>query len=46
MSDWTEDEPTETLRVSLDPRSAVAILIGVLGLLIVFALGRSTAPAP
>ncbi|MBV9950698.1 MAG: AI-2E family transporter, partial [Acidimicrobiia bacterium] len=45
MSDWTEDEPTQTLRVSLDPRSAVAIVVGVLSLLIVFALGRSTARA-
>jgi predicted PurR-regulated permease PerM len=45
VSDWTEDEPTQTLRISLDPRSAVAIVVGVLGLLIVFALGRSTARA-
>jgi predicted PurR-regulated permease PerM len=45
VSDWTEDEPTQTVRVSLDPRSAVAILVGVLGLLLVFALGRSTARA-
>jgi predicted PurR-regulated permease PerM len=45
VSDWTEDEPTEVLRVSLDPRSSIAIVAGVLGLLVVFALGRSTSRA-
>jgi predicted PurR-regulated permease PerM len=35
----------ETVRVSFDPRSAVAITAGILGLFTVFALGRSTSHA-
>jgi predicted PurR-regulated permease PerM len=38
----SEDQPSQTLKVTLDPRSAAAIVVGLLGLFLVFALGRST----
>jgi predicted PurR-regulated permease PerM len=38
-------EPAEVIRVTLDVRSAAAIVVGLLGLLVVFALGRTTSRA-
>ena len=40
-----EGDSGSTVRVTLDPRSSVAIVAGILGLLLVFALGRSTSRA-
>ena len=51
MSDRTDDpsaaegDAAPIVRVTLDPRSAAAIVAGLLGLLLVFALARSTSRA-